>query len=114
MEEEAGAEEAAFLAEEAAFLAEEQEVAAAKEAEEAIDVAAAEKVAEKLEAAVISASSLGTLSTATSTTAAAATVDTPVEADGGESEGEAIFAKLLLVACGASVSRDDYFSAEEG
>ena len=29
-------------------------------------------------------------------------------------EGEAIFAQLLLVARGASVSRDDYYSAEEG
>ena len=29
-------------------------------------------------------------------------------------EGEAIFAQLLLVARGASVSRDDYYSVEEG
>ena len=29
-------------------------------------------------------------------------------------EGEPLFARLLLVARGASVSKDDYFSAEEG
>ena len=32
----------------------------------------------------------------------------------GVEEGEAICAQLLLVARGASVSRDDYYSAEEG
>ena len=44
----------------------------------------------------------------------AATVAVAARAEEEVGEGEAIFGQLLLVAGDASVSRDDYYSAEEG
>ena len=44
----------------------------------------------------------------------AATVAVAARAEEEAGEGEAIFGQLLLVAGDASVSRDDYYSAEEG
>ena len=133
-----GAEEAAFLAEEAeaaAAVAKEAEAKAEAEAEEAADAEAAEAV----EAAAISTnstssslsslSSLSSISSITGVTVGSSTADAlallrlseVVAAEEEEEEeeeeveeGEAIFAQLLLVARGASVSRDDYYSLEEG
>ena len=133
-----GAEEAAFLAEEAeAAAAKEAEVKAEAEAkaEEAEDAEAVEAV----EAAAVSTnstsstlsslSSLSSISSATGVTVGSSTADAlallrlseGVAAEEEEEEeeeeveeGEAIFAQLLLVARGASVSRDDYYSLEEG
>ena len=135
-----GAEEAAFLAEEAeAAAAKEAEVKAEAEAEEAEDAEALEAV----EAAAVSTnstsstlsslSSLSSISSATGITVGSSTADALALLRLGEAveqgeavavaeeeeeekveEGEAIFAQLLLVARGASVSRDDYYSAEEG
>ena len=137
-----GAEEAAFLAEEAeaaAAVAKEAEAKAEAEAEEAADAEAAEAV----EAAAVSTnstsstlsslSSLSSISSITGVTVGSSTADALAllrlsevvavaeeeeekeeEEEEKVEEGEAIFAQLLLVARGASVSRDDYYSVEEG
>ena len=133
-----GAEEAAFLAEEAeaaAAVAKEAEAKAEAEAEEAADAEAVEAV----EAAAVSTnstsstlsslSSLSSISSITGVTVGSSTADALAllrlsevvavaeeeeEEEEKVEEGEAIFAQLLLVARGASVSRDDYYSVEEG
>ena len=114
----------------------EAEAAEAEAAEDAAAAAAVETAAvstNSTSSTLSTLSSLSSISSATGVTVGSSTADAlallrlgeavekgeavaVVEAKEEEKvdEGEAIFAQLLLVAGDASVSRDDYYSAEEG
>ena len=126
------AEAAAAKAKEAKAEAEAEEAEEAEDAEAAEAVEAAAVSTNSTSSTLSSLSSLSSISSATGITVGSSTADALALLRLGEAveqgeavavveeeevkveEGEAIFAQLLLVARGASVSRDDYYSAEEG